>query len=86
MSAMTPQHHQVLEVPDEANEAEQHCADAEYRRAKLASGAKRLADWPLLLEFVETQPPFIDANKFYRPDMIRDQAHPDRPHRQSPPG
>ena len=30
----------------------------------------RLADWPLLLEFVETQPPFIDANKFYRPDTM----------------
>ncbi|HUP80933.1 MAG TPA: hypothetical protein VM260_20455, partial [Pirellula sp.] len=30
----------------------------------------RLADWPLLLEFVETQPPFIDANKYYRPDTM----------------
>jgi hypothetical protein len=32
------------------------------------SGA--LADWPLLLEFVETQPPFADANKYYRPDTM----------------
>ncbi|AMV31144.1 hypothetical protein VN12_03435 [Pirellula sp. SH-Sr6A] len=28
------------------------------------------ADWPLLLEFVETQPPFLDANKYLPPDQV----------------
>lgn len=36
----------------------------------LAPGTVRLADWPLILEFVETQAPFIDANKNYRPDSM----------------
>jgi len=31
----------------------------------ILSTEKRLADWPLLLEFVETQPGFIDANQHY---------------------
>ena len=33
-------------------------------------GAQRLADWPLLLEFVETQPPFADATRSYNPFTI----------------
>jgi hypothetical protein len=33
-------------------------------------GAQRLADWPLLLDFVETQPPFADSTKFYNPLAI----------------
>ncbi|MEQ1828974.1 MAG: hypothetical protein ABL921_23630, partial [Pirellula sp.] len=37
-------------------------------------GSSRVADWPLLLEFVETQPPFVDANKFYRPDTMLGQS------------
>jgi hypothetical protein len=28
------------------------------------------ADWPLLLEFVETQAPFADANRYARPDQV----------------
>ncbi len=36
----------------------------------LKGSDKRVADWPLLLEFVETQAPFIDANKYYRPDTM----------------
>ncbi len=33
-------------------------------------GAQRLADWPLLLDFVETQPPFADATRYYNPSTI----------------
>ena len=40
--------------------------------------AVRQADWPLLLELVETQPPFVDANKFYRPDTMLAQASTDQ--------
>jgi hypothetical protein len=36
----------------------------------LASGAVRVADWPLLLEMVETQAPFIDAEHYYNPVSI----------------
>jgi hypothetical protein len=31
----------------------------------IVGGEVRLADWPLLLEFIETQPGFIDANQHY---------------------
>lgn len=31
----------------------------------ILGGEERLADWPLLLEFIETQPGYIDANQHY---------------------
>jgi hypothetical protein len=37
-----------------------------------------LADWPLILEFIETQPPFADANQYWRPDVMRDLANQNR--------
>lgn len=33
-------------------------------------GGELMADWPMLLEFVETQPPFLDANKYLPPDQV----------------
>ena len=42
-------------------------------------GAQRLADWPLLLEFVETQPPFADATRSYNPFTILGLANPNYP-------
>ena len=41
-----------------------------WAKPEALAGGIRLADWPLLLEFVETQPPFIDANRYYVPDVI----------------
>ena len=41
-------------------------------------GAGWFEDWPLLLEFVETQPPFADANQFWRPDVMRGLANQNR--------
>jgi hypothetical protein len=35
-------------------------------------------DWNLLLEFVETQPPFADANQYWRPDIMRNLANDNR--------
>lgn len=37
------------------------------------------ADWPLLLEFVETRPPFVDAQKVYNPDPIIRTMNPNYP-------
>lgn len=34
--------------------------------------SSRLADWPLLLEFIETQPGFTDANQHYSGAAVRD--------------
>ncbi|MFN7731489.1 MAG: hypothetical protein ACK5OB_06280 [Pirellula sp.] len=32
------------------------------------------ADWSMLLEFVETQPPFVDASKFLNPEIVEEGA------------
>ena len=37
------------------------------------------ADWPLLLEFVETRPPFADAHKVYNPNPIVTAMNPSYP-------
>ncbi len=44
--------------------------DTYWAIPRTVTAGEWFADWNLLLEFVETQPPFADANKYFRPDVM----------------
>ena len=76
-------HHNITGPPGAVYDADQIGAWAQPGSQTARSGGvfptAAEADWPLRLEFVETRPPFVDAQKVYNPDPIIRTMNPNYP-------